>query len=477
MHPGLSVPRLRWLPLIGWAALLSAPLHAASFDAPYQRAGLELYRRVIAFKTEVGEGQVPVMAQYLAEQFRAGGFAAQDIHILPLGETASLIVRYRGDGSGGRPVLAMAHMDVVTAKPEDWKHDPFKLSEDGGYFFGRGTLDIKVGVVCITEAFLRLKAEGFVPRRDLILVFSGDEETTQQTAADLAKNHRELIEAEFALNSDSGRGVLDEQDGHALFYALQTAEKAYESYELTVRNPGGHSSRPRADNAIYELADALEKLRPYQFPVMWTDSTREYFRVMAGQTPGPLGQAMLRFAEHPQDPQAAETLSASPALVGTLRTTCVPTLLRGGHADNALPQSATVTVNCRIFPGVKPEVVQATLQRLVGSKVEIRLPVPGFFSEPSPLRPDVLAAVTRVVHSLHPAIPLAPQQDSAATDGAIFRAAGIPTYGTSESFIRESDDFRHGLDEREPIQSFYDGLDFWYRLLKDIGSPAPAATG
>ena len=465
---------LRWLLL---AASLATPVHAAPFEAPYQRQGLELYRRLIAFKTEVGEGQVPVMAAFLAERFRAAGFVADDIHIVPRGETASLIVRYRGDGSGGRPILALAHMDVVTAKPEDWKHDPFQLTEEDGYFFGRGTLDIKVGIVCITEAFLRLKAEGFVPRRDLILVFSGDEETTQQTAADLAKNHRDLIDAEFALNSDSGRGVLDEHDGHPLFYALQTAEKSYASYELTVRNPGGHSSRPRADNAIYELADALEKLRPYQFPVMWSDSTREYFRVMAGQTPGPLGQAMLRFAKHPQDKQAAQLLSASPALVGTLRTTCVPTLLRGGHAENALPQSATVTVNCRIFPGVMPESVQATLQRLVGPKVAIQLPIAGFYSKPSPLRPDVLAAVTRVVHSLHPGIPLAPQQDSAATDGAIFRAAGIPTYGTSESFIRESDDFRHGLDEREPVQSFYDGLDFWYRLLKDVGSPPLAAAG
>jgi acetylornithine deacetylase/succinyl-diaminopimelate desuccinylase-like protein len=290
---------------------------------------------------------------------------------------------------------------------------------------------------------------------------------------DLVQHQRELIDAEFALNSDSGRGVLDEQDAHPLFYALQTAEKSYESYELTTRNPGGHSSRPRADNAIYELADAIEKLRPYQFPVMWTDSTREYFRVMASQTPGPLSEAMARFAEHPDDAGAAAALSANPAFVGTLRTTCVPTLLRAGHADNALAQSATVTVNCRIFPGVKPELVQATLQRLVGPRVEISLPVAGFYSEPSPLRADVLAAVTRVVHSLHPGIPIAPQQDSAATDGAIFRGAGIPTYGTSESFIRESDDFRHGLDEREPVQSFYDGLDFWYRLLKDIGSSPP----
>jgi acetylornithine deacetylase/succinyl-diaminopimelate desuccinylase-like protein len=330
---------------------------------------------------------------------------------------------------------------------------------------------VKVGVVCITEAFLRLKAEGFVPTRDLILAFSGDEETAGNTADDLVKNHRELIDAEFVLNSDAGGGVFDEQDGHAKLYELQTAEKTFSSFELTVHNPGGHSSRPRRDNAIYELADALEKVRPYQFPVMWSAETREYFRVMARETLGPIHLAMARFAANPKDAQAAQVLGRDPSYAGMTRTTCVPTLLRGGHADNALPQSATATINCRIFPGVRPELVRDTLQRLVGDKVEVRISDPGAVSEASPLRADVLAAVTRVVHSLHPGIPIVPTMEMGATDGVFYRRGGLPTYGTSEVFIKSSDDYSHGFNERIPVQSFYDGLEFWYRLMQDFAAP------
>jgi acetylornithine deacetylase/succinyl-diaminopimelate desuccinylase-like protein len=466
---------MRLIPALVTSLAVAVSAGAAEPSAPYQVQGLDIYRHIIAFKTEVGLHQVPVMARYLADKFRAAGFADKDIHVLPLGETASLVVRYRGNGTGGKPVLALAHMDVVTAKPEDWQRNPFALTEEGGYFFGRGTYDVKGGVACITDAFLRLKAEGFVPSRDLILLFTGDEETAQQTAMDIAHNHRDLIDAEYALNSDAGRGTLDEGDGHAVIYALQTAEKAYASYELTVHNPGGHSSLPRADNAIYELADALEKLRGFRFPVMWNDSTREFFRIMGPRTPGELGAAMSRFAVNPQDPAAADVLNASPTYVGVTRTTCVPTLLRGGHADNALPQSATVTINCRIFPGVTPDTIQAALQGVVGPGVEIKLPWPVIVSDPSPLRPDVLAAVTKTVHNLHPGVPIAPKLEPYATDGAVFRSVGIPTYGVSEVFMKDSDDFRHGLNERQPVKSFYDGLEFWYLLLKEVAAAKPLA--
>jgi acetylornithine deacetylase/succinyl-diaminopimelate desuccinylase-like protein len=466
---------MRPIPPLVLSLAIALSVGAAEPSAPYQVQALDIYRQVIAFKTEVGLRQVPVMARFLADKFRAAGFPEKDIHVLPLGETASLIVRYRGNGTGGNPVLALAHMDVVTAKPEDWQRDPFTLTEEGGYFFGRGTLDVKVGVVCITDAFLRLKAEGFVPTRDLILVFSGDEETTQDTAMDIAHRHRDLVDADYALNSDAGGGTLDESDGHAIIYALQNAEKTYASYELTAHNPGGHSSLPRADNAIYELADALEKLRSFRFPVMWNDSTREFFKIMGPRTPGELGAAMSRFAVNPQDRAADDILNVSPNYVGVTRTTCVPTLLRGGHADNALPQSATVTVNCRIFPGISPDRIQATLQRVVGPKVEIKLPVPVIFSHASPLRPDVLAAVTNTVHTFYPGIPIVPKQESGASDGAVFRSVGIPTYGVSEVFIKDSDVFAHGLNERLPVKSFYDGLEFWYVLLKEIASPKPLA--
>jgi acetylornithine deacetylase/succinyl-diaminopimelate desuccinylase-like protein len=451
--------------------LLAATSRATTYDAPYQRQALDIYRHVIGFKTEIGEGQVPVMAQYLAEQLRAAGFPSDDIHVLPLGETASLVVRYRGSGTGGKPILMIAHMDVVTAKPEDWQRNPFELTESDGFFFGRGSYDVKVGVVCITEAFLRLKAEGFVPTRDLILAFSGDEETAGKTADDLVKNHRDLVDAEFVLNSDAGGGVYDEEDGHAKLYELQTAEKTFSSFELTVHNPGGHSSRPRRDNAIYELADALEKVRPYQFPVMWTPETREYFRVMAGETMGPIRHAMAHFAADPKNAEAAAALAKDPSYAGMTRTTCVPTLLRGGHADNALPQSATATINCRIFPGMPTEQVRDKLQELVGDKVEVRISDPGAVSDASPLRADVLAAVTRVVHSLHPGIPIVPTMEMGATDGVFYRSGGLPTYGTSEVFIKSSDDYSHGLNERIPVQSFYDGLEFWYRMMKDFSAP------
>jgi acetylornithine deacetylase/succinyl-diaminopimelate desuccinylase-like protein len=429
-----------------------------------------IFERVIAFKTSVGLGQVPPMAAYLAGEFRAAGFPEADIHIFPLGETASMVVRYRGDGSGGKPILMMAHMDVVTAKREEWPRDPFTLVEENGFFFGRGTFDIKGGLTCETAAFLRLKAEGFVPTHDLILMFTGDEETTLNTTADLVKNHRELIDADFALNADAGNATLDETTGLPLFFSLGTAEKSYASYELTVTNPGGHSSFPRADNAIYELADALKKVQAYRFPVMWNDTTLGYFKGIGKLTPGPLGQAMQQFGANPHDQKAGALLAESPTYVGMTRTTCVPTLLRGGHAENALPESATVTINCRIFPGIDPTVVKATLQGIVGPKVAVANVGTPAWSNASPLRADVLAGVTKALHVRYPGVPIVPIQEPGLSDAVYTRGIGIATYGVGAGFIKDSDDLMHGLNERVPIKSFYDYLDFWYVLVKDLAS-------
>jgi acetylornithine deacetylase/succinyl-diaminopimelate desuccinylase-like protein len=362
-------------------------------------------------------------------------------------------------------------MDVVTARPEDWKRDPFTLVEENGYFFGRGTSDDKNSVALLTATFLRLKAEGFVPSRDLILVFTGDEETEGQNARDLVSGHRDLVDAEYALNGDAGGGTLAEEDGHAISYGLQMAEKTYASFELTVHNPGGHSSLPRKDNAIYELADALKTVQAYRFPVMWNDTTLGWFRVTGARKAGPLGEAMLRFAANPKDSVAADILGDSPADVGATRTTCIPTLLRGGHADNALPQSAAATINCRIFPGVKVDVVRAQLQKLAGSGVTVATLGHPEASDESPLRPDVLAAVTKAVHARNPGVPVAPYQESGGTDGLHFRAAGIPTYGVGETFIKDSDVFYHGLNERIPVKSFFDGLEHWYVLVREVAGP------
>ena len=446
---------------------VALPAAATTLDANQAQAR-DIFSHLIAFKTEIGQGQVPLMANYLADQFRAAGFADSDIHIIPYGETAAMVVRYRGNGTGGKPIALMAHMDVVTAKPEDWQRDPFKLVEENGYFFGRGTEDIKSGVTVLAANFIRLKKEGFVPTRDLIIVYTGDEETSQDTMEDLVKHHRDLVDAEFALNTDAGGGELSET-GKPLVYGLQTAEKAYASFELTTHNPGGHSSLPRPDNAIYELADALKKVQGYSFPVMWNDTTLASFKALGATTQGKLGDAMRAFAQNPHDTAAADVLAAEPSEVGKTRTTCVATLLRGGHADNALPQSATATINCRVFPGVAIDTVRTTLQGLVGPQVEVTLVGKAVSSDPSPLRPDVLAAVTRAVHSIRPGVQVTPVQESGATDGLYFRAAGIPTYGVGGLFMKNSDSFAHGLNERIPVKSFYDDVAYWHVLLTDLG--------
>ena len=438
---------------------------------PEQAKAREIFARVIAFKTSVGLGQVPAMAAYLTGELRAAGFADKDIHFLPLGETGSLIARYRGDGTGGKPILLMSHMDVVTAKREDWQRDPFTLVEETGFFFGRGTIDVKGGLTCQIATFLRLKAEGFVPTRDLILMFTGDEETTQDTARDIVTNHRDLIEADFALNADAGNGTLDEVTGLPIFFSLGTAEKSYATYELTVTRPGGTSSMPHADNAIYELAGALRKLQAYEFPIMWNDTTLGYFDGIGKRTPGTLGRAMRKFAVNPHDQAAAASLADSPTNVGATRTTCVPTLLRGGHAENALPESATATVNCRIFPGIDPAVVKAALQGLVGHKVTVTTVGTPVWSNASPLRADVVAAVTAALRVRNPAVPVVPWQESGLSDAAFTRSLGVPTYGVGAGFIKDSDNFFHGLNERVPVQSFYDYLDFWYVMVKDLASP------
>ena len=257
-----------WCSAVVALAVLPRLSAAAVPSDPNEAKAREIFERVIAFKTSEGFGQVPALARYLADELRAAGIPDADMNIVPLGETASLVVRYRGDGSGGKPIDVMAHMDVVTARPEDWERDPFTLIEENGYFYGRGTLDVKNGVTSLVATFLRLKKEHFKPTRDLIIVFTGDEETTQETTQDLVKNHRDLVDAEFGLNSDGGGGSLDEKTGAPRQYNLQTAEKAYADFELTTHNPGGHSSLPRADNAIYDLADVLKRVQAYAFPVM-----------------------------------------------------------------------------------------------------------------------------------------------------------------------------------------------------------------
>jgi acetylornithine deacetylase/succinyl-diaminopimelate desuccinylase-like protein len=449
------------------AVLFAAPSLAAGPNADEKARAREIYQTIVEMDTSIEGGKVPEMAKYLAKRFRDGGFADDDVHLIPFDKTAALVVRYRGTGAGGKPILLLAHMDVVPAHREDWERDPFKLIEENGFFFGRGTDDNKSGVAMLAATFLTLKAEGFKPARDLVIVFSGDEETSGVTTQRLLAEHHALVDAEFAINADAGGGQLAET-GDAIYYGMQTAEKTFASFTLTAKNPGGHSSAPRKENAIFDVADAIERLRRHSFPVMWNDTTIAAFRVTGPLTPGKVGVAMTRFSKRPGDRRAAAVISADANYVGQVRTTCVPTMLAGGHADNALPQRASVTVNCRIFPGVAIERVQAQLQKLVGRKIEIAPLDKYVASDASPLRKDVVSALTAAVHAIHPGLKIVPSMSSGASDGVFYRAAGIPTYGASEIFIKDSDDFSHGLNERIPVVTFYEGLTHWRVLLGEL---------
>jgi carboxypeptidase PM20D1 len=452
-------------------ASLSAQDSSADYTQPYQKKALEIYRHIVGIRSAEGQGKVPEVAQYLADQFRQGGFPAEDVHVLPFTkgngeESAGLVVRYRGDGSSGKkPILLVAHMDVVDALRKDWDRDPFTLVEENGYFFGRGTFDVKGGVAVLTTTFLRLKAEGFVPTRDLIIGFTGDEETGMISARELVTTHRDLTDAEFALNADGGGGTMD-PDGNPLLYVVQASEKTYATFELTVTNPGGHSSTPRDDNAIYELATALKNIQAYRFPVMVNDVTRAYLKAMAKVQPGEVGEAMAALADNPADAHAAEVLWHEPEEVGVTRTTCVATMLRAGHAENALPQSATATVNCRIFPGVEVADVQKTLDSVAAvPKLQIKVLDDPKASPASPVRGDIMDAVAAAVHARFPDIQVIPAQASYGTDGKEYRAAGIPTYGVAGMFMRDKDQFAHGLNERLEVRNFYAALEHWKILI------------
>lgn len=437
-------------------------------DTPHAVKTLEIYKTIIEIPTVAGRGKVPEMAAYLAKEFRKVGFKDEDIQIIPKDETVGLIVRYQGDGTIDTPILLLGHMDVVEALDKDWERPPFKLTQDDKYFYGRGTIDNKLGIAMLSSTFIRLKKEGFIPNRDIFIVLSGDEETGMVTTKMLANEMPELANAEYALNSDAGGGDLDE-NGHAIAYLVQAAEKTYVSFELTLRNKGGHSSRPRPDNAIYELSTALLNIRDYHFPVMWSDMTREFFKVSGTQIGGELGEAMTAFAADPTNKKASDRLETESSYVGTTRTTCVTTMLTAGHAENALPQSATATVNCRIFPGISVENVKQTLQKVVKNDaiefVTLDSPVESPISE---LRDDVMAAVKKAVQTRYPNVQIIAYMESGGTDGKHFRKAGIPTWALTSVFMNPDEMFAHGLNERLPIQTFYDGLDHWSIILKEL---------
>jgi len=448
---------------------------------PTQRdATHAMFERLINTPTVIGRHKVPEMAQYVADQFKAAGFPEADIHVMPYhtgsattgdDDTAALIVRWRAAGTPkAKPILLMGHMDVVEAKLEDSTTDPFKMVERDNYYYGRGTIDMKDGITAITQAMINLRAAGFKPKRDIVVLFTGDEETNGLGAKNGASQWLDLLgHPELGLNADGG-GISFNTDGSPAGATMQTAEKTFAGYTLTVRNRGGHSSKPRKDNAIYSLAHAIDKIEAYRFTPMLNETTRAYFSGREKLEKGPLGDAMRRWLANPDDGEAADLIEASESEVALTRTRCVPTRLFAGHADNALPQLATAMINCRIFPGVDPNAIKAELEKVVADpEVVVTRNDDYVASLASPLRPDVTDAYTRAVQALHPGMPVFPEMSTGASDARPFRVAGIPVYGVNGGWsVTPIDNRAHGKDERLPVKSLYDNVVHWELMLRDL---------
>jgi acetylornithine deacetylase/succinyl-diaminopimelate desuccinylase-like protein len=453
-------------------AQFGAPFSAAAQTlSPNQQQTRDIYKELVEINTVTPTGDTGKAAEAMAARLRAAGFAGADVQVFnPAPRKGNLVARLHGTGAR-KPILLMAHLDVVEARQEDWTVNPFKLLEEGGYFYGRGSGDDKFMAATFVANMIRYKQEGYKPDRDIILLLETDEEILDANAVGvqwMLKNHRDLIDAEFALNEGGGVGL---KNGKALRNNIQTSEKVPVNYSLEVDNSGGHSSLPRKDNAIYQLAEGLGRLSRYDFPVKLNETTRAWLERAAAQEDPRLGAAMNSVASGQSDPAAVALLSDVPAYNAQLRTTCVATMLEAGHAFNALPQSAQATVNCRVLPGEPIEEVRKTLVRVVDDVQIIVTPTwTHVYSKPSPLTPEIVQAVERVTAEFWPGIPVIPTMSTGATDGSFLRNAGIPTYGTS-GLAGDIDDVRaHGKDERVLVKSFNDGQEYLYRLVKVLSS-------
>jgi acetylornithine deacetylase/succinyl-diaminopimelate desuccinylase-like protein len=458
-------------------SLAAATVMTRQASGDVKAFGRELLKELVETNTTHSTGNVTTASERMAARLLAAGFPKADVQVVGGVETKrNLVARYRGQGTR-KPVLFIAHLDVVEARREDWSVDPFILTEKDGFFYGRGTLDVKSSAATLVSAFVRLKQENWTPNRDLILALTADEEGGLDNGVDwLLRNRRDLIDAEYSINVDTGGGEV--RNGKVTAVDVQASEKVYASFRLTVKNAGGHSSLPVKDNAIYRLAAGLQRLAAFEFPVRLTDVTRTYFERMAPLSAAD-GADMRAVAKEPPDAAAAARLSAKSAFYNALmRTTCVATMLQGGHAENALPQTAQATVNCRMLPGDKPAEIEGTLERLVAdSQIDVApigTPIP---SPPSPLSPEVFAAVeaaTRVVYASGAdkgaSIPIVPFMETGATDGLLLRNAGIPVYGVTGVSYDPDDVRAHGKDERIFVKSFYEGLDFAYHLARALAS-------
>ncbi|MBQ5947512.1 M20/M25/M40 family metallo-hydrolase [Massilia sp. ST3] len=456
------------------ALLLAGAASATPANDPAHAKARELLERTVNIPTTPGSPKLIEMANYLAGEYRKAGFPEADIKVMPYEKVAALIVRWRAPNPSARPIMLMAHMDVVEARREDWGDtDPFVFTEKDGYYYGRGTSDIKQGIAATSAALMKLKAEGFQPTRDIIVFYTGDEETVSHGAELGATEWRNLLDVEFGLNADGGGGAFA-PDGRPLGFSLQSAEKTYATYTFTVRNRGGHSSKPRADNAIYALANALARLEKYRFTPVMNETTRAYFAGREKTERGALGNAMRAWLKNPKDGRVADLIEADEGETGLTRTRCVATRLAGGHADNALPQLATATVNCRIMPGVSPDAIKVELEKIAADKnVAVTRNDQAVSSLDSPLRADVVNAYTDAVKARHPNSPVFPEMSAGASDANPFRIAGIPIYGVDGSWGIVPTDMRaHGRDERLPVKALDDDVDHWVFMLRRLaGKP------
>ena len=457
-----------------YAAAAAAPLALRAQTMPppeHQRLAREILDELITINTTEANGSTPA-AEALARRFRAAGFPDSNVQLIgPHPAHQNLVVRFRGTGggTGDKPILFIAHLDVVEAKPEDWSVDPFTLTERDGYFYGRGTYDIKDEVADLTANFVRLKREGFVPVRDLILAFTdGEEGGDFNGAAWLVANRRDLVDAEYVINTDAAGGQI--KHGRHLRNPVQTSEKVYVTYTLEVTNPGGHSSLPVPENAIYRLAGGLRRLALFDFPVKLTETTRAFFRSVSKQEKGQLATDLLAITRPNPDPRAVARLNSSPFYHAMMRNTCVATMLQAGHAENALPQRAQATIQCRLLPGEDPEGVRRTLERVVAdSEIAVTAANEPRPSPASPVRPDLMATIERLTSEMWPGTLTLPVMDPWSSDGLHFRRAGIPVYGLSAVFGDVDDIRSHGRDERVGVNEFYEGVEFMYRLMQALG--------
>lgn len=441
---------------------------ASAGDRQAVEASLALAEKAIALRSVVGPGnQTPQVAQLFRDALVAGGFSASDIAITPYRDTAYLIARWPGRDPSLKPLVISGHMDVVEAKAEDWTHDPFTAKTEKGFLLGRGATDMKLDDAIAIETLVGLKRAGYRPRRDIIIAFSGDEETAMATGAIIAEK---LAGAELVLNVDGANGVIDEKTGTPDYFAWEGGEKTYADYRLVVTNPGGHSSEPRPLNAIAEMAEDILRIQHYRFRPEINDLSRGYFLGAAQWEAAPIAAAMRAFAAEPTNEAAIETLSADPSFVGRIGTTCVVTEINGGHALNALPQRVTANVNCRIFPGhPRAEILGELKQAAADPAMTITDVTEGSVETPaSPMRADVVGAIEHAVHGVYPRVAVFPSLGSGASDSMWFRSHGVPSYAVSPLFIRNSDSFMHGLNERTPVASVGPALDILTAMVTEL---------